>query len=104
MSGGFEVTVEDLRRAGQRAHAAAESSARITAADEMTRAAAGIPGAESAQTLTRVTAYWDQQFSTWHDRALYFQYRLDVAADTYQRGDDISGRSFLDLGVQDQRD
>ncbi|MFI7589842.1 hypothetical protein ACIB24_22455 [Spongisporangium articulatum] len=94
----FEVVVEELRACDRAATSAAAQARRLSPDDALVGAVVGIPGADAALLMHQVGDRWRQQFAVWSARMEGYGEKLDVSARSYQRGDDVSGTAFADLG------
>ncbi|GLY31568.1 type VII secretion target [Kineosporia sp. NBRC 101731] len=97
MKGQFSVLVGELRASGGKAESAAGVVGKLDPGSELESAGKGIPGADSITALTQVGSKWESHLTSWRDQMQTFGEHLDVAADDYQRGDDVGAEEFSKL-------
>lgn len=90
MTDGYQVVVEELRRASVAADDMAEIAGRVDFAGTVGRVGQALPGSKSAQSASKVGRSWKNQVSQWSQNAAAYATKLASAADKYTENESQS--------------
>lgn len=94
----YEVEIKDLRDSADAARSAARQLEGYKPGKDLKGAAAGMPGAVSVATMTRVASDWSTELTSWAKAARGYGTTLDSNATQYELDDEAARAAFAPVG------
>jgi hypothetical protein len=91
---GYEVVIDELRKAGSAAGGAGEQAARVDLGATIAEVPAALPGSRSVQAVAELVSTWREQVAGWSRQAGAFGRRMSSSADLYSASNEAAERDL----------